>query len=464
MSCYLPTLTNSYRFRWVEIWLGVFFPKNEHVVEQSEFAKQLLNELENFSSLDTLRDSDSDKALKAAYKRLWDINGGVQYKDHQVRIFQIITSALESMKPQQLLEAACFNPYDPNNCPKLKLKELESLYSNFLKMNSGGYLDFEHRSAEIFVSEMKKEGFGNSDFCPESFLARSCLHFLGAPDSESWVCPPDHEFEERMRVHPLYKYAARHWVSHFKQAGDRNKITKTASNVFKTGSKIFHTWFSIYAAANPSSISPNSTGLMAASYFGLEAVVQILLEEPDVNIDAKDNSGRTPLSWAAGGGHEAVVKLLLATGNADVNSKDRVDGRTPLSWAAENRHAAVVKLLLDRGAYVGSRDEDGATPLLIAAAHGDEAVIKLLLATGNADVDSWDKVGLTPLWWAARNGHEAVVKLLLDAGADVDPKAKISWAGMMGYGIVFGDDPGIPLQSAAENGHAAVVKLLQPAP
>jgi ankyrin repeat protein len=50
---------------------------------------------------------------------------------------------------------------------------------------------------------------------------------------------------------------------------------------------------------------------MAASYLGLETVVQILLkEEPDVNIETEDDRGRTLLLWAAEKGHEAVVQQL----------------------------------------------------------------------------------------------------------------------------------------------------------
>jgi ankyrin repeat protein len=60
--------------------------------------------------------------------------------------------------------------------------------------------------------------------------------------------------------------------------------------------------------------------------------VQLLVEK-GADVDSKDSSGRTPLSWAAGQGHEAVVRLLLATGGVDPDSKDGL-GQTPLSWAA----------------------------------------------------------------------------------------------------------------------------------
>ena len=89
-----------------------------------------------------------------------------------------------------------------------------------------------------------------------------------------------------------------------------------------------------------------------------EAVVKLLLDTGEVDVDWKDKDGRTPLSWAAEKGREAIVKLLLDTGKVDVDWKDR-DGRTPLSWAvggmplsrvAENGHEAVAKLLLENGA------------------------------------------------------------------------------------------------------------------
>ena len=61
-----------------------------------------------------------------------------------------------------------------------------------------------------------------------------------------------------------------------------------------------------------------------------KAVVELLLARHGVEVDSKDNGGRTPLSWAAKKGHKAV------------------NGRTPLSWAVGGGHEAVVALLLAR--------------------------------------------------------------------------------------------------------------------
>jgi ankyrin repeat protein len=49
-------------------------------------------------------------------------------------------------------------------------------------------------------------------------------------------------------------------------------------------------------------------------------VVKLLVQAGKVDVNSKDNDGRTPLSLAAREGHEAVVKLLVETGKVDVSS------------------------------------------------------------------------------------------------------------------------------------------------
>ena len=82
--------------------------------------------------------------------------------------------------------------------------------------------------------------------------------------------------------------------------------------------------------------------------------MKLLVVTAGVDADSKDKDGRTPLSWAAAGGHEAVVKLLVATAGVDADSKDE-SGQTPLSHAAYGGREAVVKLLRCRTVGYGSQ-------------------------------------------------------------------------------------------------------------
>jgi ankyrin repeat protein len=67
---------------------------------------------------------------------------------------------------------------------------------------------------------------------------------------------------------------------------------------------------------------------------------------------------------AAENGHEAMVKMLLDTGQVDLDAKDK-NGQTPLSLAARNGHEAVVKMLVDTGKVdVDAEDEGGWTPVV----------------------------------------------------------------------------------------------------
>ncbi|RYP21591.1 hypothetical protein DL767_009231 [Monosporascus sp. MG133] len=170
--------------------------------------------------------------------------------------------------------------------------------------------------------------------------------------------------------------------------------------------------------AGVDSAAIRSTVLFSAAKMGQKSVVEQLLASGKVDVNLKDNDGRTPLSQAAGNGHEAIVKLLLATGKADIDTKDNY-GWTPLWYAAKNGHEAIVKLLLATGkADIDSKDNDGRTPLSYAAEKGHKEVVSILIK--NANVNATEKSGATPLARAINNGSNDILEILLKNGAEVN--------------------------------------------
>jgi len=140
--------------------------------------------------------------------------------------------------------------------------------------------------------------------------------------------------------------------------------------------------------------------LFDAASTGKLKLVQALLDA-SAELDARDNTNRTPLHWAAIHGHLKVVQTLLVAG-ANKNAIDN-SGDVPLHWAAMHGHSAVVQALIAAGANVNARNPLGDTPLHNAAIDGHLEVVKILIAAG-ADKDTRDSEDHTPLDWATGNG------------------------------------------------------------
>jgi len=256
----------------------------------------------------------------------------------------------------------------------------------------------------------------------ETKITETCVTYLSFDTFGSGYCQTDSDFEERLRLNPLYEYAAKNWGRHAQIAsttctGVEEFLQKRAQVRASTQALLAYEIWSgrnVYSQEFPKDF----TRLHLAAYFGLYDIVKLLLDS-DI-CDLIDSYGRTPLSWAAVFGREAVVKLLIESG-AEIETKDKDWGRTPLSWAARQDREAVVKLLLDKGAEIEKKDNQGQTPLSWAARQGREAVVKLLLDKG-AEIEKKDNWGQTPLFLAIRFNQEAIVKLLLDKGAKIEAK------------------------------------------
>ncbi|WAO96700.1 Hypothetical protein NCS54_01438200 [Fusarium falciforme] len=171
----------------------------------------------------------------------------------------------------------------------------------------------------------------------------------------------------------------------------------------------------IFSAYPDVSGGSNEDRLEWAFKKGYISVVEEILEQA-VDLEHRDETGRTPLVLATSEGHIELVKLLLEK-NVQVDSKDE-EGRTPLSYAAGNGHMEV-RARCDRvsptgkGADPNHWDGNGFSPLLHAAFEGHTEIVFMLLERG-VDPNTRDKEeGKSVLTWAASDGHLEVLKLLL---------------------------------------------------
>uniref|UniRef100_A0A8C1Y1U2 Euchromatic histone-lysine N-methyltransferase 2 n=1 Tax=Cyprinus carpio TaxID=7962 RepID=A0A8C1Y1U2_CYPCA len=128
--------------------------------------------------------------------------------------------------------------------------------------------------------------------------------------------------------------------------------------------------------------------------------------------------GSTGLHHAAKLGNLEVVLLLLSTGQVDINAQDS-GGWTPIIWAAEHRHIDVIRALLNRGADVTLRDKEMNVCLHWASFSGCAEIAELVLNAG-CPLTSINQHGDTPLHIAAREGYIDCVTLFLSRGADID--------------------------------------------
>jgi ankyrin repeat protein len=170
------------------------------------------------------------------------------------------------------------------------------------------------------------------------------------------------------------------------------------------------------------------TALMVAAFNGHTAIVNLLLDPPLPDVNAKDVNGQTALMFASRAGHTAIVELLLDAPGIDVDERDN-NGFTALMNAAQLSHQYILELLIDRGANVNAVSKRGQTALMLVSHKGNVDAVIVLLKAG-ADADAADDTGATALMFAVRNGVEndrlKIVNLLIAKGVKINAAMKIN--------------------------------------
>lgn len=161
------------------------------------------------------------------------------------------------------------------------------------------------------------------------------------------------------------------------------------------------------------------TPLMLLAQNGKTDAALKLIQNPDIDMAIKDNSGHLAVDYATSAGLRELVEALS---QAEGNHAD-AEGNTTLHHACWNEQSEVVKVLLEKDpSSVNKLNDDGDSPLILAVHKSNLMIVELLLAAG-ASPDCANTDGVLPLHIAAAKGDLFVGKALLAAGADINQKA-----------------------------------------
>ena len=186
-----------------------------------------------------------------------------------------------------------------------------------------------------------------------------------------------------------------------------------------------------------------------AAQYGFVVISQIILshmqawDQFDVSepIDSpfwQDAEGYAPLHLSVIGGHPLTTQALLEAGHRE-STQDRkvsVQGHASksgevLALATKANFVVIVQMLVDAGVDLNYQDDQGESALHIAARFGHSDCAEILLKGSGkqkADPGVVEKTyGWTPLFVACVDGHLGVAELLINAGADLNKCDTSGW-------------------------------------
>jgi ankyrin repeat protein len=204
-----------------------------------------------------------------------------------------------------------------------------------------------------------------------------------------------------------------------------------------------------------------NSALHIAAEKDLSDIAAVLLAR-GATVDLQNKSGKTPLLLAVENNSIKTIPLLVQY-KASIFLKD-AQGRSPLQTALD-QNPTLIPLLLTKE-NVGSRDQDGNTPLHLAAQRGDESLVSTILNLGG-DSSARNNAGQTPadlaLQFPQSEKHAEIAWNLFQHGAPVPNSPDLEYFGKAGIAndVSLAFDLGnTPLHFAASRGQTGILRFL----
>lgn len=118
---------------------------------------------------------------------------------------------------------------------------------------------------------------------------------------------------------------------------EKENLLRKVLSLYDTKCDLFRYWFSImWEALMPYRDRPNVLGQHVVAFSGHAIVLDLLYKRRGFEVEARDNTGRTALLWAAERGNKTVAEWLLERG-VDVNAQGGRYGNTLRAGSARPR-------------------------------------------------------------------------------------------------------------------------------
>lgn len=165
-----------------------------------------------------------------------------------------------------------------------------------------------------------------------------------------------------------------------------------------------------------------NTSLICATKLNYKKILNVLIANDGIMLDAKGKNGRTALYSAVDEGFTAAVGILAQAGaDQDVVVEENL---TPFLLAISLDFVNCFENLLEsKPTKLDQKDHQGDTPLFAALKFESIKVFRRLVELG-ANLEIPDKHGDSPLMYAVRNNLTDFVKILLENNASINSKNK----------------------------------------
>lgn len=159
-------------------------------------------------------------------------------------------------------------------------------------------------------------------------------------------------------------------------------------------------------------------------------IVKMLVLHGKANVDAIDNYGRTPLHYACRCGNYALAEYLIRSGTTNANTKT-YNGLSALHFASQHGYSSIVECLIRFGdANVNAAANNGMTALHFASVSGRSKIVRFLIEN-YVDIEAKEWYGKTALHLACEHGQYEVAEILIAvASANVNATSSNGWTAL----------------------------------